>query len=84
MVEYIAWRAEIGGATVWPVAAPDGPHRVLPDGVMDLMWHRGRLVVAGANTHAMTPGDRSGGETRGGLRFAPGWAYTLLGSRPMN
>ncbi len=36
----------------------DGPGRVLPDGCMDLLWHDGRLLVAGPDTHAHVDGER--------------------------
>ncbi|MEU0488057.1 helix-turn-helix transcriptional regulator [Nocardiopsis sp. NPDC006139] len=55
-----------------------GPHRVLPDAAMDLMWHRGRLVVAGPDTAAQVDGSAPG-ETTWGLRLAPGAAHALLG-----
>ena len=60
-----------------------GPHeaRVVPDGCMDLIWHResGRLLVAGPDTvphvSPMAPG------TLVALRFAPGAAPAALGLR---
>lgn len=57
----------------------DGPEqRIAPDGVMDLMWFQGRLVVAGPDTRTMITESRAG-EVTWGLRLAPGVAYTLLG-----
>ena len=51
---------------------------VLPDGCMDLLWHGGRLLVAGPDTaaHAVTS---PAGTTWTGLRFAPGQAPAVLG-----
>ncbi|MFI8193880.1 helix-turn-helix domain-containing protein [Streptomyces sp. NPDC085946] len=57
----------------------DGPEkRIIPDGVMDLMWFRERLVVAGADTRTFTARTHAG-EVTWGLRLAPGVAYALLG-----
>ncbi|CAL9531203.1 hypothetical protein SUDANB121_04059 [Nocardiopsis dassonvillei] len=72
---YTEWRGRAG--VLWRVRAQD-PHRVLPDAAMDLMWHRGRLVVAGPDTVAQVEGLRPGEETWG-LRLAPGAAHALLG-----
>ncbi|MFF3325529.1 DUF6597 domain-containing transcriptional factor [Streptomyces sp. NPDC002889] len=78
------------GAVVWTRTA-DRPARaghqvqravpvlpVLPDGCMDLIWSRGRLLVAGPDTHAHTP-DGPPGTRWTGVRFAPGVAPTVLG-----
>lgn len=66
------------GATLWR-ACSDGPgKRIVPDGVMDLMWFQDRLVVAGPDTRAFDVATRSG-EVTWGLRFAPGVAHALLG-----
>ena len=51
---------------------------VTPDGVMDLMWIRDRLVVAGADTRTMIADTRPG-ELIWGLQLAPGMAHALLG-----
>ncbi|MEF9907357.1 helix-turn-helix domain-containing protein [Streptomyces sp. P9-A2] len=55
-----------------------GAGRVLPDGCMDLLWHDGRLLVAGPDTHAhLTEGGTS--SSWAGIRFHPGTAPALLG-----
>ncbi|CAM5647111.1 putative AraC-like transcription regulator [Streptomyces afghaniensis 772] [Streptomyces afghaniensis] len=38
----------------------DGAARVLPDGCMDLLWHEGRLLVAGPDTHAYVTDGETG------------------------
>lgn len=58
---------------------PSGPGtgRVLPDGCMDLLWHDGRLLVAGPDTRAyITEGTPT---AWAGVRFYPGTAPTFLG-----
>jgi AraC-like DNA-binding protein len=70
--------SRLTGAVVW-TNTPSGPDsgRVLPDGCMDLLWHEGRLLVAGPDTRAyVTEGAPS---TWAGVRFFPGTAPTLLG-----
>ncbi len=68
---YAEWQSRLPGAVVW-TNAPGGPGRVLPDGCMDLLWHDGRLLVAGPDTRAyVTEGAVS---TWVGLRFRPGVA----------
>ncbi|CAL9311600.1 hypothetical protein SUDANB25_04845 [Streptomyces sp. SudanB25_2051] len=65
---------------MWTVtgARPDGrAGSVLPDGCMDLLWSRGRLVVAGPDTRAYASEDP--GADWAGVRFAPGDAPALLG-----
>ena len=49
----------------------------MPDGVMDLMWFQGRLVVAGADTRSTVVETRPG-EATWGLQLAPGVAHLLL------
>ncbi|MEW2546979.1 hypothetical protein AB0910_14555 [Streptomyces sp. NPDC047002] len=49
-------------------------HRVASDGVLDLMWFPGRLVVAGADTRSAVVRTRPG-EATWGLRLAPGLAH---------
>ncbi|MEU9703913.1 helix-turn-helix domain-containing protein [Streptomyces sp. NPDC047981] len=72
--------ARLDGAVVWSIGpSPVGEESVpvLPDGCMDLLWHDGRLFVAGPDTCAYVP---EGGPGRyAGLRFAPGDAPALLG-----
>lgn len=70
----------LAGGVVWtqaadPVAAST---RVLPDACMDLIWHDGRLLVAGPDTTAQVvySGTRV---SFTGLRFAPGSAPSVLG-----
>ena len=53
-------------------------NRVLPDGCMDLIWYDGRLLVAGPDTSAEVV-HVNAGSTFTGLRFAPGFAPTVLG-----
>ncbi|GAA4531516.1 helix-turn-helix domain-containing protein [Amycolatopsis samaneae] len=78
MGSYATRRGARTGATLWRVTA-DGPEqRVVPDGVLDLMWFQNRLVVAGPDTGA-TVVPVSDGEVTHGLRFAPGVAHALLG-----
>ena len=70
--------SRLGGAVVW-TNSPSGPGagRVLPDGCMDLLWHEGRLLVAGPDTRAyVTEGS---GSRWVGVRFFPGTAPALLG-----
>ncbi|MFE0691467.1 helix-turn-helix domain-containing protein [Streptomyces xiamenensis] len=75
---YTARRGARTGALVWCVV-PDGPeHRVDPDGVLDLMWFRERLIVAGPDTRSMLARTRAG-EVTWGLRLAPGVGHALFG-----
>ncbi|MER5767196.1 DUF6597 domain-containing transcriptional factor [Streptomyces sp. NPDC001985] len=67
--------ARLTGAVVWQ-QPHSGPHPVLPDGCMDLVWTPGRLLVAGPDTRAHTGGE---GARYAGVRFAPGTAPALLG-----
>ncbi|MFF9331256.1 helix-turn-helix domain-containing protein [Streptomyces albogriseolus] len=71
--------SRLPGAAVWTStpSGDDGPGRVLPDGCMDLLWHDGRLLVAGPDTHAHVDGGAAG--PWAGIRFHPGTAPTLLG-----
>lgn len=71
--------SRLPGAAVWTSvpAEGDGPGRVLPDGCMDLLWHDGRLLVAGPDTHAYVDGSSAGPWS--GICFHPGTAPTLLG-----
>jgi AraC-like DNA-binding protein len=75
---YAERASRLPGAVVWTsTPTGTGPGRVLPDGCMDLLWHDGRLLVAGPDTRAHltdgTPGRWAG------LRFYPGTAPALLG-----
>lgn len=70
--------SRLPGAVVW-TNTPDasGTGRVLPDGCMDLLWHEGRLLVAGPDTHAQLTEGTAGAWS--GVRFFPGTAPALLG-----
>lgn len=73
-------RSRLPGAVVWTNTNATGEKAlpVLPDGCMDLLWHDGRLLVAGPDTRAYMAEGRA--ETRwAGIRFAPGSAPALLG-----
>ncbi|MGW0554271.1 DUF6597 domain-containing transcriptional factor [Streptomyces sp. NPDC002926] len=78
---YEEWASRLEGAVVWTRTVDPragAVHPVLPDGCMDLLWFEGRLLVAGPDTHAHTPG--SGLGTRyAGVRFAPGTAPAFFG-----
>lgn len=78
MGSYEAQRGTRTGALLWRVEAGPGDMRILPDGVMDLMWSEGRFLFAGADTTALILSSESGGITWG-LRLAPGVAHVLLG-----
>ncbi|WP_028800684.1 helix-turn-helix domain-containing protein [Streptomyces sp. 142MFCol3.1] len=70
--------SRLAGAVVWTRAPAGGPVRsVLPDGCMDLLWHEGRLMVAGPDTRAYRPQGAPG--RWAGIRFFPGTAPALLG-----
>jgi AraC-like DNA-binding protein len=60
------------------IAVADGPHEVLPDGCMDLVWTGTQLMVAGPDTVAH-PGSRTRGVRVAGVRFLPGALPSLLG-----
>ncbi|KAA5829602.1 helix-turn-helix transcriptional regulator [Saccharopolyspora hirsuta] len=77
MASYAARRGPRTGATLWRVLS-DGHKHVVPDGVLDLMWFQNHLVVAGADTRAMSF-ESVPGEVAWGLRLAPGVAHALLG-----
>jgi AraC-like DNA-binding protein len=59
------------------VGAPDDgrAHLVLPDGCVDLVWHAGRLVVAGPDTGPVAAEPSSA--TTVGVRLRPGAAGVL-------
>ncbi|MGY0070669.1 helix-turn-helix domain-containing protein [Streptomyces sp. QTS137] len=66
-------------AVVWTnTPAGAGAGRVLPDGCMDLLWHDGRLLVAGPDTHAHLIEAGTSGPWAG-IRFHPGALPALLG-----
>ncbi|MGW0600865.1 DUF6597 domain-containing transcriptional factor [Streptomyces sp. NPDC002776] len=68
--------SRLSGAVVWVNTSP-GTGRVLPDGCMDLLWHEGRLSVAGADTRAHLTEGEAGSWV--GVRFFPGSAPAFLG-----
>ncbi|MGW1323741.1 helix-turn-helix domain-containing protein [Streptomyces antibioticus] len=74
--------SRLAGAVVWTNTPSPGPgtsatQPVLPDGCMDLLWHEGRLLVAGPDTRAYHPDGPPTPWT--GIRFFPGTAPALLG-----
>ncbi|MFC8429051.1 DUF6597 domain-containing transcriptional factor [Streptomyces sp. NPDC057253] len=71
---YTERASRLAGAVLW---TGDGAGRVLPDGCMDLLWHDGRLLVAGPDTRAYVTEGAPG--TWVGLRFHPGSAPAFLG-----
>ncbi|WP_432192597.1 helix-turn-helix domain-containing protein [Streptomyces sp. bgisy027] len=75
---YAERASRLPGAVVWTNTLDEhGAGRVLPDGCMDLLWHDGRLLVAGPDTRAyVTYGESSGWA---GVRFFPGTAPAVLG-----
>ena len=75
---YRSWRGPATGMALWRVETRPGVQRILPDGVMDLMWFDGRFVFAGADTTAMVASSAGGGITWG-VRLAPGAAHAVLG-----
>ncbi|MFD5448929.1 helix-turn-helix domain-containing protein [Streptomyces sp. NPDC003470] len=75
---YAERASRLPGAVVWTSErAGSGPGRVLPDGCMDLLWHDGRLLVAGPDTRAHLTDGAPG--RWAGVRFYPGTAPALLG-----
>ncbi|MDH6213585.1 helix-turn-helix transcriptional regulator [Streptomyces pseudovenezuelae] len=75
---YTERASRLTGAIVWTnTPSPAAPGRVLPDGCMDLLWHEGRLLIAGPDTRGyVTEGAPS---AWAGVRFYPGTAPALLG-----
>ncbi|MEU5391120.1 helix-turn-helix domain-containing protein [Streptomyces tibetensis] len=75
---YVERASRLPGAVVWTNSpSRPGAGRVLPDGCMDLLWHDGRLMVAGPDTRAHLPDGGIG--PWAGVRFYPGTAPGLLG-----
>ncbi|MCX5249781.1 helix-turn-helix domain-containing protein [Streptomyces sp. NBC_00201] len=75
---YTERASRLTGAVVWTNTPSEaGVGRVLPDGCMDLLWHDGRLLVAGPDTRAYVAEGAPG--VWAGVRFYPGTAPTLLG-----
>ncbi|MHA5054947.1 helix-turn-helix domain-containing protein [Streptomyces sp. SD15] len=83
--EYAQRASRLPGAVVWTRgtsgssagSVDSSVAAVLPDGCMDLLWHEGRLLVAGPDTHAYVPEDATG--PWAGVRFYPGTAPAFLG-----
>src|SRR6185312_13655953 len=65
----------------WTIDAPMGapPHRVLPDGCMDLLFDASGARVVGAMTRAVVVPPLDRGALLFGVRFHPGEAAPLLG-----
>ncbi|MEU3894656.1 helix-turn-helix transcriptional regulator [Streptomyces sp. NPDC045251] len=75
---YAERASRLTGAVVWTNSPTvPGTGRVLPDGCMDLLWHDGRLLVAGPDTRAHVTTGSAG--PWAGVRFHPGTAPALLG-----
>lgn len=75
---YTERASRLTGAVVWTNTPSEaGVGRVLPDGCMDLLWHDGRLLVAGPDTRAYVAEGAPG--VWAGVRFYPGTAPHLLG-----
>ncbi|CAM5278140.1 AraC-like DNA-binding protein OS=Streptomyces violarus OX=67380 GN=FHS41_001610 PE=4 SV=1 [Streptomyces violarus] len=75
---YVERASRLAGAVVWRNAPErDGAARAPPDGCMDLLWHEGRLLVAGPDTRAHVTDGENGAWA--GVRFYPGTAPALLG-----
>ncbi|AKZ58876.1 putative HTH-type transcriptional regulator in mcrB 3'region [Streptomyces ambofaciens ATCC 23877] len=75
---YAERASRLAGAVVWTnTPSGTGSGRVLPDGCMDLLWHEGRLLVAGPDTRAHVTGGAPG--PWAGVRFYPGTGPALLG-----
>jgi AraC-like DNA-binding protein len=75
---YTERASRLAGAVVWTnTPSRGGVGRVLPDGCMDLLWHEGRLLVAGPDTHAYVAEGARG--VWSGVRLYPGTAPALLG-----
>ncbi|MFE9763614.1 helix-turn-helix domain-containing protein [Streptomyces sp. NPDC005808] len=74
---YAERASRLSGAVVWTnTPSTPGARPVLPDGCMDLLWTRGRLLVAGPDTRAYVPEGVLGGWA--GVRFYPGTAPAFL------
>ena len=67
------------GIEVWRTTGPAGPHRILPDGCIDLILMGERLVVAGPDTAARVHGGDTAPETVTGVRLHAGRGPLLLG-----
>ncbi len=72
--------SSVSHAVVWTAGAGerDEDHRVLPDGCMDLIWHRGELMVAGPDTTAHVS-SWTARASYVGLRFGAGVGPRVVG-----
>ena len=74
---------DLGDAVVWvrtPTSGPGSiePHRIVPDGCLDVIWIDGEVLVAGPDTRAyLSP--RRDGASYVGIRFAGGTGPGVLG-----
>src|SRR4051794_28689959 len=68
----------IAGATAWESVVDQELSAILPDGCMDVIWHDGRLFIAGPDTTA-NPFRGPVGSTMVAVRFGPGTAPRILG-----
>ena len=71
--------SRIPGAFVWHSVTGGEPVRVLPDGCMDFLWSADGIVIAGPDTQAHVFARRPGVAVTG-LRFAPGFAPSVIGA----
>jgi AraC-like DNA-binding protein len=81
----IAWRSEIEQSEIEQseierseIEPSAAPARVLPDGCLDIIWHDGRLFVAGPDTTAQI-GRPAPGSRLFALRFGSGTGPGVLG-----
>jgi AraC-like DNA-binding protein len=74
-----AERTVAPGIEVWHHSGPAGPQRILPDGCLDLILLRGRLVVAGPDLRARVVPASAPTEPATGVRLHAGRAPALLG-----
>ncbi|MFJ5676775.1 helix-turn-helix domain-containing protein [Streptomyces sp. NPDC093097] len=72
--------SRLAGAVLWTTTTVPGADPVLPDGCTDLIWSRGRLLVAGPDTGPQPADEAVAAGTRWvGLRFAPGQGPAVFG-----
>jgi AraC-like DNA-binding protein len=76
--DFRSWPGVSPAGTLWRLVLDGGEHRILPDGVMDIVCVDGRLLFAGPDTVA-TSVAFAAGTVSWGLRLAPGVAHALLG-----
>ncbi|WGD36458.1 AraC family transcriptional regulator [Lysinibacter sp. HNR] len=70
-------RASFLGAIVW-ASRSSVRETIVPDGCIDVLWHRNMLSLAGPTTRPFVSRS-TGGESLVGVRLAPGIAPALLG-----